>query len=1022
MEEATWSSNRLPELPHNSTISFENYNSARELCLGKETASDDQTQDNSVISVTSTHNKYENKIRKLVESKNENVKRQTFGNKFPQEMSLQEKRHTAPRLLINMKQADLSKTKAPDVRSLSVSRGERKILSPITPEQRKKSKDKEKAMTVSPKAVSKPLTDIHYSEHSINIADVTEASLSIEQNIKPDIQTPIPEQNTILVEDEYKKKVDIPSRADEKTPVEIVDLNSEEFKPQNEEIEAYIKHHTKELQYLFNKYSSWEEEKKKGGLLLRSSLERHIITQSGILQMIRDCTLHSLITRKKVEKLVQLVNTQLLNKSQNASLDFEGFIKFIVQLAIYIFARRTLKQSDFQFLPCIKKLMYILCLVIHAKQSWKQLLGTNSIDADSRVGTMESFESFSQEKVTDDYKSLPQPSHVNSGTATNKSFTAYKEQRKSSEVRTSNAYKISKEILEEIINKHFGARQVKQKSLLDAPQKESSLLSLKEKSIRENNYHSHQGPVNTIESSVESEPSRRKLADYIGLKAKMRAIHNFKEEGKLMAERGLKKEEDKFEGKKLSKDSELRDKINEMVKAKQEKAMNKVKEAAQKNEQEKKIQEDDVSNKKERNEQTNEKEIAKSNLVAEKLAKKELKQQDQPNEKEEIKPEKSSTLNQKSIEKKEESQVHPKEEEKNKSEKFSIIIKRPTKKELSEKNQPKDEEEKKLEESSTFSDNTAKKKAEEKAKGKEEKKFEKTSTSNQKPVVIVEQKDRHKEEENRTAKRPSIPVVIENSSKNTIEPKSQLEEEDKRTSEMFIVLTGNSPEREQLQKSPTKLSFKHLSQSFKDLFYKRHKLFYILFNYFKKDSKRKVLYYKEFLDFNIYFKIIPYLVSEVHIKNLFDSLMRASELELGLSYTNFLQSILEIIYRCYSTLNKFAITPIQAEEKRFENIDWINLSYGEYEEADISSLSPNKEDTIQHEVSFLNNSTIDNRMEKGEETLFITSKTLEGFLIYLNLPNDENELKWRLKKFGTSTQKVVALKDLRRSKHLLLIH
>ena len=61
------------------------------------------------------------------------------------------------------------------------------------------------------------------------------------------------------------------------------------------------------------------------------------LTNPELWKLLRDHEVDILINKEEFSTLIRLINTKLLNKKEIHDLDMEGFNKFLIQFALFVF-------------------------------------------------------------------------------------------------------------------------------------------------------------------------------------------------------------------------------------------------------------------------------------------------------------------------------------------------------------------------------------------------------------------------------------------------------------------------------------------------------------------------------------------------------------------------------------------------------------------------------------------------------------------------------------------------------------
>ena len=153
----------------------------------------------------------------------------------------------------------------------------------------------------------------------------------------------------------------------------VVDLDDEEFF-QKEAMTIYIKQNVKKFKYLFNKYCITGTSYKKEKSFDKLRVQYNTINQVAILRIVKENGLQNMVSKEELTQLLKMVNTKLLHNEDFQPLNFEGFIKFIVQLGIFAYTRPPQDQTHPLYMDCVKKLMFVIYLAAQSRGEHKQML------------------------------------------------------------------------------------------------------------------------------------------------------------------------------------------------------------------------------------------------------------------------------------------------------------------------------------------------------------------------------------------------------------------------------------------------------------------------------------------------------------------------------------------------------------------------------------------------------------------------------------------------------------------------
>lgn len=87
----------------------------------------------------------------------------------------------------------------------------------------------------------------------------------------------------------------------------------------------------------------------------------------------------SFITKDEIVALMRQVNGKILRKGEMDALNFEGFVKYINQLAIYIFTKAPMSQVNYNYVDCLEK--FFSMVFITAKEKGEHRLMLDDKDA-----------------------------------------------------------------------------------------------------------------------------------------------------------------------------------------------------------------------------------------------------------------------------------------------------------------------------------------------------------------------------------------------------------------------------------------------------------------------------------------------------------------------------------------------------------------------------------------------------------------------------------------------------------------
>ena len=265
--------------------------------------------------------------------------------------------------------------------------------------------------------------------------------------------------NYLLKEEDNKEKLIIApkSRKQDLENIMIVDLDEEEYY-QKETITIYIKQNIKKFKYLFNKYcvtgAAFQREKSFDKL----RVQYNTINQVAVLRMIKDNGLHPFISKEEAAQLFKLVNTKLLNSEDFAPYNFEGFVKFITQLGIYIYAKPPLDQAHPNYVDCLKKLMFVIYLAAQGRGEHKQM--ADDVPHGSDVDKME-LEALNRQIQDNPNMMLPPGYRRAIENHVHHEFSMPRG------LQIKPSFKVAYEILDEILNEQFGFHIIESKAIFN---------------------------------------------------------------------------------------------------------------------------------------------------------------------------------------------------------------------------------------------------------------------------------------------------------------------------------------------------------------------------------------------------------------------------------------------------------------------------------------------------------------------------------------------------------------------------
>ena len=142
-----------------------------------------------------------------------------------------------------------------------------------------------------------------------------------------------------------------------KKDIELYDFDEEEYRDQQGVI-LFVKKYSKLLKFLFKKYANSGYSIKDVSNFEKLSKKAATINVPELGKLLKDHGVdYKEITQKEITKLVQLVSTKMMRKNETKSLNYDGFIQFILQVAHVLYTRDPHDMSHLPPVEHIKELI-----------------------------------------------------------------------------------------------------------------------------------------------------------------------------------------------------------------------------------------------------------------------------------------------------------------------------------------------------------------------------------------------------------------------------------------------------------------------------------------------------------------------------------------------------------------------------------------------------------------------------------------------------------------------------------------
>lgn len=142
--------------------------------------------------------------------------------------------------------------------------------------------------------------------------------------------------------------------------INIVYLDEEE-ESQREAVSCVLKQNIKAFRFLFAKYNSSVNDFKRMKSFDAIQMKQWKLNHAETWKLIKDNGLSSFVSKEEMIELVRLVNKELMHSKDYKAMEYEGFVKFLFQLAVLAFSRPPI---DMMHLPYVEQLN-MLCKYLY---------------------------------------------------------------------------------------------------------------------------------------------------------------------------------------------------------------------------------------------------------------------------------------------------------------------------------------------------------------------------------------------------------------------------------------------------------------------------------------------------------------------------------------------------------------------------------------------------------------------------------------------------------------------------------
>ena len=348
---------------------------------------------------------------------------------------------------------------------------------------------------------------------------------------------------------------------------------------QKEAISICIKQNIKKFHYLHNKYSHVAGAYQKPSSFDKLKLQYNTVNSATICKFIKDFEFSAVITKEEVVHIYRLVNSKILSHEELQPLNFDGFVKFITQLAIYIYTKTPFDQEIFSYADCLKKFMDVISTFAKQRGSPK-----NSLDDEGHVpGGVSKAELF---KLNEEIKANPNMT-LPAGSKKVLENTVQYDYHLSHSLPIPKKYKIVYELLDEILEGMFQTHIIEPKALITTHMKVVGavkpimLQPIKRKVETEADQVMNLTVIGGREVSQEKavkEVSKRRMSFDIPKEKPQGKIVNQVILQKIKKMEEDKKKQEELDKKRYKRQAELFEKMEEVKRAKQEAELRRIEE------------------------------------------------------------------------------------------------------------------------------------------------------------------------------------------------------------------------------------------------------------------------------------------------------------------------------------------------------------------------------------------------------------------------------------------------------------
>lgn len=185
------------------------------------------------------------------------------------------------------------------------------------------------------------------------------------------------DEKEFVVKSTSHKQIAESTSIDNRIYLVYLDLD-EDF--QREAVNSLLKHHTKAFRFLFGKYNTSVKSITKVKSVDATELKQYKINIVETWKMLKDNGFKEYVSKDEMIELMRLVNKEIMHSQDFKTLDYEGFVKFLFQLSVFMYSRPPVDLSHMPYAEQLRELIAQLKTTAKDRGEYKMMFEDTNVD------------------------------------------------------------------------------------------------------------------------------------------------------------------------------------------------------------------------------------------------------------------------------------------------------------------------------------------------------------------------------------------------------------------------------------------------------------------------------------------------------------------------------------------------------------------------------------------------------------------------------------------------------------------